>query len=118
LVVNAADAEWDVHLTTTNDYKGAIKSEWKDLAVLEQVLVKQHPRFIWRCVLRMGQGPALEFLADGTDMSRSLPIYYMIWHDLSFKKHLGAILQEPKLESILSRVLSPRLLSFLREWAK
>jgi hypothetical protein len=79
LVEDAESLEWDSYLITTNDYKNSVKKSGITAEKLKGVLVAQHPRFIWRAVLKYKSLPILEMLADATDMARSFPIYELFW---------------------------------------
>jgi hypothetical protein len=119
LVANAHDVEWDVHLITTNDYKRSFHSSGMvDAPTIEKVLLTQHPRFIWRCVLTIGGSNICELLADATDMSRSLPTYFILWYDATFKSAIAQAVNAPKLQALLSKMLTARFADFLKEQLK
>lgn len=108
--------EWDVQLGASNDYKRSIK-EVKGVSadLLERLLVGQHPRFIWRAILKLGGMMIVEFLFDATDMDRSLPAYEAIWHHKQVKILLQEKFSSAELQDAFTQVLSPSFLKFLRE---
>lgn len=119
LVAPASDTlEWDVHLTTTNDYKNLLKQETNDPKTLEAALLRQHPKFIWRATLANKGARMVEFLVDATDMSRSLPIYSVTWYNKQLQGLIERLTREKSLEAITTKVLSSRLRTFLSEKSK
>jgi hypothetical protein len=74
------EVEWDVHLISTNDLKQKLKDSSVSVESLERFRFVQHPRFIWRVLLRIDRQVAMELLADATDMDRSMPVYAVTWH--------------------------------------
>ncbi len=115
LLSNTQDFEWDVHLITTNDYKRSFHSFGViDAPTVEKVLLTQHPRFIWRCALMIGGSNICELLADATDMSRSLPTYFILWYDARFRSAFSQALNAPRLQSLLYQMLTARFAEFLK----
>lgn len=113
-------AEWDAHLITTNEYKQSIHDQGGRYPEAEDLLTYQHPRFIWRAVLRDGKGQTLlEILIDATDMPmpRSFPVYRLVWHKEAFREDLRQMVTSSSMESLLKRVLSVPFLRFLQEHA-
>jgi hypothetical protein len=109
-------AEWDVTLTTTNEYKRFIRTE----GILENdaiaaLRLKQHPRFIWRAILRHAGRPLMELLFDATDMERSFPIYAAVWSSPPYKTFVQAYLNtsDPALKDLFLQALGEKLWSFL-----
>lgn len=88
LFTNSSDLnrEWNLTLTTTNQYKKDIKKNNIDNEVLRSLLLKQHPRFIWRAKLTINNIEVLEFLFDATEINHSFPIYQIIWYSEEFKQ--------------------------------
>ena len=77
--------EWDVYLTTTNDYKKAICEErLLNGGRLTQILGSQQPRFFWRCLVRSKGMPLLEFLIDATSFMRSRAVWRINFLDENF----------------------------------
>src|SRR5207244_60430 len=66
--------EWDISLTTTNEFKDAIKTLSLSSTELERLLLMPQPRYMWRGILRVSEIEVLELLVDATDMARSFPI--------------------------------------------
>jgi hypothetical protein len=111
--------EWDVHLITTNDYKKAIKKlPSLQETTKESLLLKQHPRFIWRAILRHNTVDILEVLADATDMGRSLPIYEMTWYNDEIKAIVNQFLEAPQLQPLWDEFLPQQFRTFLKARTK
>lgn len=116
--VDEVHQEWDVHLTTTNRYKGKIKEVSLDQKILENILFKQHPRFIWRSIFRVNNIKVLEMLADATDMARSFPFYQAIWHYDELRNSLEELLGIPSNTALIEDILTEQFLLFLEKSTK
>jgi hypothetical protein len=107
--------EWDIHLTTTNEYKISLKQEGKVKdTTLQEVLLKQHPKYIWRSKLSLDGTLLLEVLADATDMARSFAIYQIIWYEDAVMKLANQLLSNSKIEQRLVSILTQRFYAFLK----
>jgi hypothetical protein len=109
--------EWDLHLITTNAYKKLLKKRGHRDVQSRELLLRQHPRFIWRALLRTGDAEALELLIDATDMARSFPIYEIIWHDAGLRRACKTILSTAALTELLHKTLTPRFFQALERSA-
>jgi hypothetical protein len=107
--------EWDIHLTTTNDYKKSIKKSDIPAEILEHLLLKQHPRFIWHATVSQNAVAILELLADATDMARSLPIYEVVWLNEDIKAAFKQLLESPQYQNWLHESLTHRFGGLLME---
>jgi hypothetical protein len=108
--------EWDIFLTTTNDFKLSVKAAGAITGSnLQTQLLKQHPKYIWRSVLRLGQNELVEVLADATDMARSFPIYEMIWYEDAVKGLAKKLLESSGVSRLLVELLTRRFFEFLLE---
>jgi hypothetical protein len=60
-------AEWDIFLTTVNDYKSSVRND-KEYGVeaVAPALLKSLPRFLWRAMLRVDERLEFDFLFDAT----------------------------------------------------
>jgi hypothetical protein len=110
--------EWDLHLTTTNDYKKSLRANETANEKLEDLLFMPHPRFIWRAVATHQALPVLELLVDATDMERSLPIYEVVWLNEDVKSTINALLEEPDDHAVLTKILTRRFLELLQQTTK
>lgn len=109
------DLEWDVHLTTTNDYKASLRQEaFLNPGRMAQVLTSPQPRFFWRCILKSNGKPLLEVLIDATGFSRSFPIQAVNFFDMDFADgtstviNIGAEIFSKDFRSMLRRELDDR----------
>jgi hypothetical protein len=71
-----ANLEWDLFLTTTNDYKRdlALDARLPEARKLH-LLTNPQPRFMWRCIFGERHGaPLFEMLIDATGFVKSFPI--------------------------------------------
>jgi hypothetical protein len=113
------ELEWDVHLTTVNGYKSDLReSALGDSETREQLLLKSHPRFIWKATLYSEEeGQILEVLADATDVKDSIPFYQMNILSPRHKQFLITQLQAPNMQKILEQTITGRFLSSLIRWS-
>jgi hypothetical protein len=102
----AASNEWDLRLITSNDYKTAVRALGLRETEMSQVLIAQHPRFIWNATLRVNGAEALELLVDATDMARSFPIYRAIWRDAAICGAVHRVMRDPANQDILRELLT------------
>lgn len=111
-----APLEWDVYLTTTNEYKKFIKNSQQHRGkVLEGLILEQHPRFIWRATLKFDRTDILELLFDATDMARSLPVYHAQWYNQELRNLLNGLLKRSELQNRIIPFLTRPFLEFLIE---
>jgi hypothetical protein len=108
------DYEWDIQLTTTNEFKASLNAGLLSQTEREQLLLEQQPRFLWKAVLRVTGKDAVELLFDATDMARSFPIRSVIWHHSSFRAAVTTLLTAPVTQAALADHLTPRFLDFLK----
>jgi hypothetical protein len=115
LIADPATIEWDLSLTTTNEYKGTVKGSTVLAAPdLDRLLLTPQPRFIWRALLRLSGIEVFELLVDATDMARSFPIFEAIWHHDEFRQGMNDLLAAPAMQLALTNTLTPRFLQFLK----
>jgi hypothetical protein len=112
--------EWDVFITTTNACKAEFKKLFSEQAnnsfsvqKLENILVKQHPKYIWRATLSYENTRILDFLADATGTSRACPFYQMVWYDETLKNRFQAFIGENKERHETMNSLTSELRNFL-----
>lgn len=107
--------EWDIHLTTTNDYKRELKED-AILAgkALENALLKQQPRYIWRALFKVNDTVIGELHVDATDIARPFPFYDALWYSDIFREELRKLLETPDAQEPLTKLLSPQFIDFLR----
>jgi len=113
IITDDSEFEWDLYLTTTNDLKTRIATSIPRHAKQSQVLLDQHPRFIWCAALRYRGILLFELLADATDMERSMPFYDLLWHDQTFRTSLVNILSTTQLKNLISAMLTERFADFI-----
>jgi hypothetical protein len=64
-------AEWDIFLTTANEYKTSVRDEYAGLGLpLAPSLTVNLPRFLWRVVVRTGTQVQLDVLFDATGIAQ------------------------------------------------
>lgn len=73
--------EWDITLTTTNQFKQNLGADVVDPDQRLQILTRAQPRFMWQVVLRTQSGEAFRILADATAFHRSIPLRQAIIRD-------------------------------------
>ncbi len=101
-----ASSEWDIRLTTTNDYKKNVRADGSPAVRSSGVLLEQHPRFLWRTLFETNGSLIYEMLIDATDMARSFPVYKIIWHDNEARGVARNLICEAKLKSVLVSCLT------------
>lgn len=112
------DLQWDIHLSTVNDFKADIRrSTFRDIASKERILLRAHPRFIWKSTLHsIAKGEVLEILADATDLKDSIPFYHMEIFDSERKATLTTNLQAPNIEKVLKQSITEQFYNCLKNW--
>lgn len=113
IVVNSDQLEWDLHLTTTNEFKQTLRERPHLSPETYELLTEQQPRFLWRAELRHNSTPVCELLADATDMERSFPLMHISWRHPQTETLLKKLLNEPGLATVLKQTLGPRFFDFL-----
>ncbi len=86
--------EWDLYLTTVNDFKGELQLPPGDYR--RTVLTRPMPRFMWRATAYDAGNPALELLFDATDIEQGTSFVGAIAHN----RALARVLQVVALEMI------------------
>lgn len=112
-IIGTVSREWDVRLTTTNEFKRDVRNE-PTLVDRETVLLTPQPRFLWVATLTVGGTPVVKVLIDATDMAPSFPVVKVLWMDEGFHDTVKILLSAPQMVSALSDALTPRFLTFLR----
>lgn len=111
----AGDCEWDVTLSTVNDYKERVRANPLLSADDKQsVLLASQPKFIWKANLGISGHTALQLLADATGVRDDMPFIRAVWYDTSLKKTVRNLLKKVP-DHVLDRALGPPLLEFLRQ---
>jgi len=115
MVPAAATAEWDVHLSFSNDLKENIRNDPTiPRATAENILLAHHPRFWWRAKLSIDRKPVLELLFDATGIARSFPLQMALWRDDSFALALKRELEDATKKQVILYILTnARFLEFL-----
>ncbi|MEW6327860.1 MAG: hypothetical protein AB1487_09775 [Thermodesulfobacteriota bacterium] len=93
---------WDVYLSDVRE----VRTSYFDSEILEpderlRLLVKNYPRFLWRCGLHMGNMTLMEILIDATDIARSTFIFDIVFMKTPFKEIFAKVLDSagPKILS-------------------
>jgi hypothetical protein len=106
--------EWDIHLTTTNEYKRDIRDEGiLTGSMLEKVLLKQQPLYIWRILFKVNSIAIGELHVDATDIARPLPFFDALWYNDTFKKRLAGVLERDNFRQRFVEVLTPQFTNIL-----
>jgi hypothetical protein len=114
VIANFDELEWDVHLTTINDLKQAMRQKPTSKA-RDRILLNPGPRFLWHAVLQTPAQPAVELLLDATDMDRSYPFVDVLFHDNDFREKLKVITHATDLQAVLGELVTPQFRDFLKE---
>ncbi len=99
------DIEWDIYLSTLNDFKKDLLKNPKYSHIRPMLLLKRLPRYIWRINLYYGKHNLFEIIADATDMDRSFFFEGIIFFNEFLKQqiHNLATSRRKKLEEFLSK---------------
>ncbi len=110
-----AEFEWDVYLTTTNDYKREALASELPAGQVEDLLLKAQPRFLWQANLYVHDERVIHLLIDATDIARSFPLQALVCHDEGFADDAYALLTAGELQQQLEDGLGRELLTFLKK---
>jgi hypothetical protein len=134
LRVDHNSLEWEIFLTTTNELKKDICKK-VDFYIssdnslnschakglrnkLQEVMLHNHPRFIWRSSLNYimpdGSRYSIDVLADATGVPNAFPIYDIIWFDVKTKRNITKALSTLENNEILELVGKEKLKIFLK----
>ncbi|WP_070886937.1 hypothetical protein [Pseudomonas argentinensis] len=70
-VPTVSRGEWDIYLTTSNDFKASIRNDYPKWGIdPADTLYTPLPRFMWRMLLRVGGQVELDFLFDATGIAQ------------------------------------------------
>ncbi|MBR7522023.1 MULTISPECIES: hypothetical protein [Pseudomonas] len=71
--------EWDIFLTTANDYKMSVRTDYVKWKLdREEALYKSMPRFMWRVLLRVNNQVQLDILFDATGIAQHNLIVHLV----------------------------------------
>ena len=88
--------EWDIYLTTINDFKKDIYSFPKlDGANKRQVLTTPMPRFMWRAIARSDEEQVLDLLFDATDIRQGSFFLRAVEYDSQIPQMVQGLLGDP-----------------------
>lgn len=116
LLPDGSQPEWNIRLQFSNTYKIELRADTQlDGTIKEALLTENHPRFWWRCTLKLNDLRLIELLFDATGIARSFPLICAIWHDESFALVMQGEINDGANELDLKRALGSRYLKFLQE---
>jgi hypothetical protein len=110
----SSSLEWDVFLTDVNNYKKSCYKLPIDRLSIDRILLRHHPKYIWRSTLYYHNSPILEILIDATDIAHSCPIHQVSWLDISFKNSFSRLFAEEN-RSRIRGALTSRFFEVLRD---
>jgi hypothetical protein len=106
---------WDVYLTTVNTLREELRSRGLGADFAKAVLIRSHPRFIWRVTAYHNVTPLFVVLADATDIARSFLPYFLWFEHPGFGALVGSQLGQPDWDNAVRRYLSSNFLQLLGE---
>ena len=107
------DSEWNIYLTTTNEYKASLITPAK-IATLDPTKVfMRHPRFIWRATLLVSGKETIEILADATGVKEAVPFYHVEVSDPALETTPRSSLAGATPDTIFSQMLTDPFVHFL-----
>ncbi len=108
--------EWDIKLQFSNNYKAELRADTElHETVKDALLTEGHPRFWWRCTLKLDDIRLVELLFDATGIARSFPLICVIWHNESFALAVEREINDSANELDLKHALGTRYLKFVQE---
>jgi hypothetical protein len=111
----ASALEWDLYLTTVNEYKKELRDTALSQPRSNDLLVMSFPKYMWRAIYRAGDIRLFECMVDATDMTESAPFHLMLWHNDALKQNVHQALTDPSLQDVLNVTLTSRFADILRE---
>ena len=76
--------EWDVYLTTVNQYKSEVLKSETHNGNKQTVLTSSLPKFIWLAKAKIDQRPLTDLLFDATDIEQASLLTMIVPYDSSF----------------------------------
>ncbi|MDO8457708.1 MAG: hypothetical protein Q7T07_12470 [Burkholderiaceae bacterium] len=87
-----ARAEWDIYLTTANDYKTSVRADYSGFEFdIKPSLLVDLPRFVWRVTVRTEEQLQLDFLFDATGIAQHDLLVHVVSTGGAYAQMLGAI---------------------------
>jgi len=114
-----SDLEWDIYLTTANDFKEelakstAIESDRKF-----RYLTRSLPRFLWRAKALVNNVLALDLLFDATDIEQGNLFSLVVEYDPYLAAFMPVVLGEKKNEALFDETPARRIVDWYIEAAK
>lgn len=79
--------EWDIFLTTINDFKSDIfRSEYLSSKLREEILTTSFPRFLWRAKASCKNNLLLDLIFDATEIEQGLTLIRALGYEENFFK--------------------------------
>ncbi len=92
--------EWDIYLTTVNDFKEDIfSSKFIDGEKRKEILTRDLPRFLWRATALLGDKLIFDFLFDATDIEQGDFLKVAIEYDEVVADIIKGVCQESDVDS-------------------
>jgi len=111
------EIEWDIYFSTLKSYKKDVvkKSNCYNKNSLKNILLGEHPRFLWRCIAKYKNKEILEISADATDTPKSFFLYNMVFFNNNFKNDIKKYLANPLYRDYTKVVYTSNLVNFLEK---
>jgi len=89
-------AEWDIYLTTANDYKTSIRRDYEEAGIdLLPSLIADLPRFVWRAMARVGDRLQLDLLFDSTGIEDENLLVHVAAADCDYRDMIASLMWTP-----------------------
>ncbi|MFL9977644.1 hypothetical protein [Paraburkholderia graminis] len=106
-------AEWDIFLTTSDEYKASAPADYAGLDVdILPALLADLPRFVWRVMVRVDDKLQLDFLFDATGVAHDELLVHAVSTKQGYSQMLAALAlaapnaaMRPQVRAILRRFL-------------
>jgi hypothetical protein len=87
---------WDIVLTTTNQFKADLSDTRRyPVRTARKLRLATHPEYLWRVRLEINNKTVLELYADATEAPRTFPFYDLAVMDREYGARLSDLLSKP-----------------------
>lgn len=111
----AADFEWDVQLTSSNDLKQTLRAGQTTApqAVREAILMSNLPKYLWRCSLSSQGQIIFEAVLDTTAMVNGFPVLRVWWPVEAHASTISTFLANSSFANALRQSVGERIVNLL-----
>jgi hypothetical protein len=108
-------SEWEIVLVDNNTLKREVKGWDVPPILLERLLIRPFPKFIWKATLTLHSKPAVELIFDATGIARSFSVLEAVFRDDSVRVAMKPVLESSATQKVLGSPFSKLLLKAVAE---